>query len=188
MLHEGTVTITTPRLRLRRFTVKDAPDMYENWAKDKEVTRFLSWEPHASVQATAELLEDWVGAYGSENYLNWAIEYGGAVIGSVSVVKWSEKHQWAELGYCIGARFWGKGIMTEAAGAVTDYLFSRVGFNKVVISNARENPASGRVAEKCGFTLDGVLREDFLLKEGRFADMEVRSQLRREWKARINGK
>lgn len=42
MKHQGTKTIETPRLILRRFTLEDAPAMYRNWASDPEVTKFLT--------------------------------------------------------------------------------------------------------------------------------------------------
>ena len=56
----GTQTIETERLILRRFTVEDAGDMYKNWASDPEVTKYLTWPPHESVEFTKSLLADWV--------------------------------------------------------------------------------------------------------------------------------
>ena len=50
MKHQGTKTIETPRLILRRFTLEDAPAMYRNWASDPEVTKFLTWPAHSSVE------------------------------------------------------------------------------------------------------------------------------------------
>ena len=44
--HKGTQTIHTERLILRKFTVEDAQAMFENWANDERVTRFLTWCPH----------------------------------------------------------------------------------------------------------------------------------------------
>ena len=51
-----------------------------------------------------------------------------------------------------------KGLMPEAAKAVIDFLFSEVGVNRVGISHAVKNPASGRVAQKCGHTFEGTKR------------------------------
>ena len=48
----GTVTLETPRLTLRRLTVEDGPAMYQNWASDPEVTRYLTWPAHTSVEGT----------------------------------------------------------------------------------------------------------------------------------------
>ena len=52
ILHKGTMQIETERLILRRFIEEDAEDMFNNWANDIEVTRFLSWYPHSSVEDT----------------------------------------------------------------------------------------------------------------------------------------
>ena len=48
MRHTGTPELETDRLLLRRLLPQDAPQMYENWANDPAVTRFLRWEPHKS--------------------------------------------------------------------------------------------------------------------------------------------
>ena len=50
MEHKGTVTLETPRLILRRLTLADAEPMYRNWASDPEVTKFLTWPTHSSVE------------------------------------------------------------------------------------------------------------------------------------------
>jgi len=50
MKHCGTVTLETERLILRRFTVDDAQTMYNNWACDPEVTRYLMWPTHTGVE------------------------------------------------------------------------------------------------------------------------------------------
>ena len=52
----GTQRIETDRLILRRFRSEDAEDMYENWASDPEVTRFLTWPTHSSVDVTKAIL------------------------------------------------------------------------------------------------------------------------------------
>ncbi len=155
--------------------------MFENWANDERVTRFLTWEPHQSPEITKQLLEDWCAAYENPSTYNWLIEFQGKAIGSISVVRLSEKCEYAELGYCIGYAFWNKGIMAEAAGAVINYLFSQVGVNRIGISHAVKNPASGRVAQKCGLTYEGTKREYFKTRTGEFLDMAEYGILKREW-------
>ena len=98
--------------------------MFENWANDERVTRFLTWEPHQSPEITKQLLEDWCAAYENPSTYNWLIEFQGKAIGSISVVRLSEKCEYAELGYCIGYAFWNKGIMAGAAGAGINSFFA----------------------------------------------------------------
>ena len=52
MKHCGTQRIETERLLLRRFSIDDADAMFRNWASDPEVTRFLTWPAHSSVEVS----------------------------------------------------------------------------------------------------------------------------------------
>lgn len=186
LTHKGSVALTTPRLTLRPLTPDDSEDMFNNWANDERVTRFLTWLPHSSPEKTKELLTLWYSNYSNPDYYNWAIVYEGHPIGNISVVRISERDEYAELGYCIGHAYWGKGIMTEAASAVTDYLFKEVGMNKVSISHAVKNPASGEVAKKCGMKFEGTSRQDFKSAAGEFLDISHYSILRSEWEEKYN--
>lgn len=179
--HKGTQTLHTKRLTLRRFIVEDAQAMYDTWASDDRVTRFVTWPTHESPALTKQLLENWCAAYEDLNTYNWAMEFEGKVIGNISVVKISDRYEHAELGYCMGHAYWNKGLMTEAAKAVMDYLFSEVGVNRVSISHAVKNPASGKVAQKCGMTHEGTLREYFKTADGEFLDIAYYGILRSEW-------
>ncbi len=184
--HKGTKTLYTERLILRKFTVDDAEDMYNNWTNDERVTRFLSWSPHKSALETKELLKGWCAAYESDNTYNWAIEYKGEAIGSLSVVILHEKREFADLGYCMGYDYWNKGIMTEAVRAVVDYLFSEIGVNRIGISHAVKNPGSGRVAQKCGLTYEGTRRELYKDHNGEFHDISEYGIIRKDWEKSKN--
>ena len=156
----GTQRIETNRLILRRFSIEDAEDMYANWASDPEVTRFLTWPAHSSVDVTKSLLADWVSRYEDGGYFNWAMEFKetGTVIGNISVVKLNERVESADMGYCMSRACWGRGLMPEALNAVMDYLFDVVGLNRVAACHDANNPKSGRVMDKAGMKQEGILR------------------------------
>ena len=99
MHHKGTIELRTPRLLLRRFTPEDAQAMFDNWANDSRVTRYLTWLPHGSPVFTRELLENWCASYERPEVYNWAIEYKGMPVGNISVVRMDETDGYAELGY-----------------------------------------------------------------------------------------
>ncbi len=181
LTHKGTQTIKTERLTLRRFTVEDAEAMYNNWAKDERVCKFLTWDPHESAQATAELLKIWCADYEKKDWYQWAIVHGETVIGSIAVVRISEQNELAELGYCIGYDFWGQGFMPEAAKGVIDFLFSEVNFNRIEICHAVKNPASGAVARKCGLTFEGTKKQEFKSRSGEFLDISFYGLTKEEW-------
>ncbi|MBO4903336.1 MAG: GNAT family N-acetyltransferase [Lachnospiraceae bacterium] len=157
----GTQTLETKRLILRRYTIDDAEDMYQNWASDPEVTRFLTWPAHADLEVTKHVLQDWIPRYEEGNYFNWAIELKetGAVIGNIAAVRLDEDVEAADVGYSMGKAYWNQGIMTEALRAVMDYLFDVVGLNRVSSYHDPDNPGSGRVMEKAGMLKEGVLRQ-----------------------------
>lgn len=110
MKHLGTKTIETDRLILRRFQMEDAEKMYQNWASDPEVTKFLTWPTHESVEVTKKVLESWISDYEKPDDYQWcmALKESGEPIGSISVVAQNEKAESAEIGYCIGKAYWHK--------------------------------------------------------------------------------
>ncbi len=177
----GTQRIETHRLVLRPFTIDDADDMFSNWASDPEVTRFLTWPPHSSADVTRMVLGSWVSRYGDGGYFQWAIEWKetGTVIGSIAVVKLEEAIESAEIGYCLGRKFWGRGIMPEALRAVMDFLFDTVGLNRITAGHDVNNPKSGRVMEKAGMRKEGVLRASGINNQG-IRDVAVWAALRED--------
>ena len=156
----GTQRIETHRLVLRQFRIEDAEDMFNNWASDPEVTRFLTWPVHQSVDVTKYVLDDWISHYGDGGFFNWAIEWKetGSVIGNIAVTILHEETEAAEMGYCIGRAFWGRGIVPEALRAIMDYLFDTVGVNRIEAAHDVNNPKSGRAMEKAGLKLEGIHR------------------------------
>lgn len=178
----GTQRLETERLILRPFVMEDAEDMYRNWASDPEVTKFLTWPTHKSVEITRMVLNDWIPRYEDGGYFNWAMESkeNGQVIGNLSVVKLREDTGAADMGYCMGRAYWGKGLMPEALQAVMDYLFHTVGLNRIAACHDVNNPKSGRVMEKAGMKFEGVWRQAGLNNQG-ICDEVWRAALRDEW-------
>ena len=168
MKKTGTQRLETHRLILRPFRLEDAEDMYANWASDPEVTRFLTWPVHPSVEVTRTVLKEWVSHYTDGGFFNWAIEWreSGRVIGGISVVRLEEAIGEAEIGYCLGSAFWGMGIMPEALRAVADYLFDAAEMNRITAGHDVKNPKSGRVMEKAGMKKEGVRRQGGLNNQG----------------------
>ncbi len=159
MKHCGTQTIQTDRLILRRFSVEDAQAMYSNWASDDEVTKYLMWKSHADVEESRSILTDWVGMYVDEKYYNWGIvlKESGTLVGDIAVVQMNEEISMAHIGYCIGRKWWHRGITSEALMAVMDYLFDKVGVNRIESRHDPRNPNSGKVMMKCGMKYEGTL-------------------------------
>ena len=175
----GTRTLETSRLILRRFRIEDAEDMYRNWASDPEVTKYLTWPTHMSVDVTRMVLNDWIPRYEDGAYFNWAIEWQetGRPIGNIAVVHLTDEIDATEIGYCLGRAYWGCGIMPEALTAVENYLFDEAGLNRITARHDVNNPKSGRVMEKAGMQREGILRQSGKNNQG-IVDIAVYAILR----------
>ena len=177
------IRIETPRLVLRRFTPADAPAMFNGWANDPEVTRYLTWPPHRDLSVTRELLLQWEKSYENPETYNWCIELRetGQPIGSAGLPDVDSRLESASLGYVLARPYWRRGLMTEAAAAIVEYGFHAVGFHRLYAVHVVENKASGAVMRRLGMQYEGRLREAYRNGQGRFVDTEQYAILRREW-------
>ena len=182
LTHKGTQTIETPRLILRRACQEDAEPMFRNWASDSEVTKYLTWPTHSNTAVSEMVIGSWLQEYERDNYYQWMIVLKeiGEPIGSISVVRQNDHVQEAEIGYCIGSRWWHQGIMTEALAAVIEYLLTEVGMNRVAARHDPNNPHSGGVMRKCGMKYEGTHRACDRNNQG-ICDAAQYAILRSEW-------
>lgn len=161
MNHLGTIELATERLTLRRFEIEDAENMYYNWASDPEVTKYLTWPAHSSVEVSEAVLKDWVSQYEDKEYYQWAIELNDLEqpIGSIGAVKVNNDTECVTIGYCIGKEFWNKGYTTEALTAVIRFFLGEVGVGRVEAYHDSNNPNSGKVMAAAGMEYEGTLRK-----------------------------
>lgn len=159
LIHKGTKTLETPRLILRRANLADAEPMFRNWANDPDVTKYLTWPPHADADVTKSVVAGWVECYQKEDYYHWMIilKETGEPIGSL-LASCVGRVPSAHIGYYIGKKRWHRGIMTEALNTVIRYLFDEVGFTRIESMHDPNNPHSGAVMRKCGMTYEGTHR------------------------------
>jgi RimJ/RimL family protein N-acetyltransferase len=173
--------IRTERLILRPWTEEDEEGLVElanNW----NVARNLSDAfPHPY---TRESARQWVASQTATDAAparHFAIVFEGRAVGSVGLVPKTDIFRCAmELGYWIGEPFWGRGFASEAVRAVVRWAFAT--YPEVAAIQARHfasNPDSGRVLARCGFQLDGRLR-DGAIKQGVLHDVLVYSRTRRD--------
>ena len=142
--------IETERLLLRKPRIEDAKPMFDNWANDPEVTKYLTWNPHENIEVTKMIINHWLDEEKDLKTVRFVITLkdSGEPIGSIDVVNYIDGSP--EIGYCLSRKYWNKGLMTEACKAFSKYLFGK-GFKKVLIKAVVENIGSNRVIEKCGF-------------------------------------
>ena len=153
MIHKGTKVLETERLILRKFKIEDAQNMFQNWASNPNVTKYLTWSPHSDVEITKLIIDEWLKGYAEDNYYQWAIEIKqlGQPIGSISVVRINEAVNEVEIGYGICKKYSGKGYATELLNAMTEFIISTFGINVLYGRVMRGNNTSVRVLEKNGY-------------------------------------
>ena len=153
--------IDTPRLRLRKPLLEDAHEIFRNYATDPDVTRFLTWRPHYSLEESFEVLMTRLACWEQSTEFTWSINPrggSGTVMGMVSATP-DPRAAWRwSIGYVLGKPWWGQGLMTEAIGALVATLFDLPGVERVSAFVDEENYASARVLEKAGMEREGVLR------------------------------
>ena len=177
----GSKVIKTKRLMLRPFQKGDAEEMYQNWAHDPEVTKYLTWTPHKSVEETKAICALWEEEAKKPNVYHWAMVYAGELIGDITLlnVGYSET---GIVGYCMAKKFWGKGLMTEAFQEVIRFAFEEVGLHRIEGMHVKQNSGSSRVMEKCGLKYEGTKRDGMrLLSTGEWVDIVVRGILKEDY-------
>ena len=150
MIHCGTQTIETSRLLLRAFTEADCDDMLKYWIANPRV-QFEYGEPiYSTISEVKKLLDTWKCGYKRRDFYRWAIveKEQNRNIGQIAFCRVYPDCKTAEIEYCIGEKFWGKGYVPEALSAVIDFIFRNTDFNKLEAYHRMENTKSGRVLEK----------------------------------------
>ena len=145
--------LNTERLKLRKLQESDLEDIFE-WARDPEVTRYVTWNPHESIEVTRTVLDLWLREYDDPDCYRYGIELKetGKLIGMIDVVGYREGVP--ETGYILNRRYWNRGYMSEALGAFRDHLLEN--FDELFIRAACDNHASNAVIRKNGFEFVGT--------------------------------
>lgn len=181
--HTGTITLETERLVLRRFTIDDSEAVYNNWTSDSEVSKYMRWEHHRSIQETFSKVSDWVKRYANNSFYQWAITLRDSdePIGAIGLIVVNESDMCGDFGYCISRKYWGKGITTEALREVLRLAFEMVGFNRIESYHSINNPASGKVMKNAGMKFEGLARQKYKSNVG-FEDCNMYSVIREDFR------
>ena len=184
MNHKGTVKLETNRLILRRITMDDAQEMFDNWASNPNVTKFMTWPTHSDVEITKTVINYWIKNYENFTYYQWGIvlKETNELVGSISVVRFKEEINEVEVGYCIGEKWWHQGITSEALKEVIRFLFEEVNANRICACHDVNNPNSGKVMLKCNMKYEGTLRQASRRGNGELSDLSYYSILKDEYK------
>ena len=148
-------------------------------AGDRDIAATTAAIPHPYDDGVAE---QWIALHQQRfeegTWLNLAItrDLDGALVGALGL-RLELEHDRAELGYWIGKPYWGQGYATEAARAVVEYGFGRLGLHRIYAYHFSSNAASGKVLQKIGMRHEGHRRQHDK-KWGRYEDEELYGMLK----------
>ena len=174
-------TLSTKHLTLRQLKMKDAQDIFL-YSKDEEVARHVLWEAQKSISEAKDYIRYMNRRYRNNEPSSWGIidNYSNHLIGTIGYMNYDENNGSTEIGYSLSRKYWNQGIMTEALTKVIDYTFKNMQVERIEAQHETDNPASGRVMEKCGMKKEGILRHR-LYNKGKYVDMVVYSILKSEY-------
>ncbi len=147
--------LQTARLLLRPIECGDAAAIFDGYARDPAVSRFVLWRPHASIEDTRAYITACLAATTFRSYV-LIQRHGNALVGTLDLRDTGPGR--IGFGYVLAPAVWGQGLMTEALTAAADWALSQPGIWRFGDVCDTENVASARVMEKAGLHREGLLR------------------------------
>ena len=185
--HLSNRTRYTPRLVLRPFRRRDLESMVEAVLPSlPELSTWMPWaRPSYGRRDALLFLRDSLAAWAEGRAYDFAVRYRtdqDRHLGNVSIWYTSRQSRVGEIGYWVRSDEVGNGVATEAAAHMLDVGFGELGLHRITVRIADGNLGSERVAEKLGFTREGLLREE-LEVAGKWLDHSIWGLLDHEYRS-----
>ena len=167
------------------FTEEHISDRYIGWLNDPQINRFLEVRlVHQTYETVLEFVQSFYGS--TEKYM-WGVylNESSTMIGTATLYNINRHHGSAEIGLLIGEMdYWGKGASMEAIGLIAQFAFETLGLRRLTGGNYASNHGMNFTYKQLGFSLEGKLRQAYLLKPGIYVDGYRWGILAEEWRAR----
>jgi len=147
---------------LRKPEDKDAESIYKNYTRSENITKYLIWKPHKTLQDSIDWINYCKTVFDEKKNLKYviAIKESDEAIGMIDAPV--DGFQ-AGIGYVLSEKYWGLNIMTQALKIILDTLFSQNYIYRIWALHDIDNPASGRVMEKAGMKFEGIVKRGAIL-------------------------
>jgi ribosomal-protein-serine acetyltransferase len=175
----------SPTLELRTLSESDAQELYALIEANRE--RLTPWMPWAATQTLAGTGAFIRHALHSERIgdgFQRALVVDGAIGGIAGFHRLDRENLSSSIGYWLGARYEGAGVMSSAVSALLDQAFDEWGVHRVELRAAPDNTRSRALAERLGFAEEGLLRGAERFGADDYRDLVVYSMLADDWPAR----
>ena len=145
------------RLLIRKPRPADAPLIFDAYASDPEVVRYLTFRPHQALRESEEAVQRFLDNWETGKAFHWLMFHreSGQLMGAIS----ARREQGIVLGYCLARRFWRQGYMSEAVNALVEWAFTDSSVFRVWAVCDLDNEASAQLLERNGFHQEGILRK-----------------------------
>ncbi len=146
----------TDRFLLRPIDENDAQFVFENWARQPNVCKYMTWKPHKTIRETQQFISFCIAGWDRNNY-TWIIEKRESkqIVGSFGARLNQHK---LDIGYLLMENYWGYGYMTEVITAFIREAFKLEGVRRIWAVCDIENSASRQVMEKSSMRYEGLLK------------------------------
>ncbi|WP_128657496.1 GNAT family N-acetyltransferase [Paenibacillus sp. 598K] len=179
------IEMETERLTLREFTIEDVPAV-QRYASDPLVVRYMIWGPNR-LEETEQFVAQAIAMQGQNPRRDYEVavvlKSSGELIGGCGL-HCSDPAQ-GEIGYCFHPDYWRQGYGAEAALALLDLGFGRLGLHRISATCRPDNEGSAGVMKKVGMTYEGRLR-GHMYHKGAWHDSDQYSILEDEYRARTS--
>lgn len=169
-------------LLLRSFTTEDTAALFKAVDESREHLRpWLRWvdattKPEHINQFILRTLQQ----LNTQEALEVGIIYNRQLIGGMGMHEWNHTLKKAQVGYWIKKEYEGQGIVYNCLMHFIDFLFEKVGLNKVEIQFMPSNKRSAHLAERVGCKVEGIIRQSYFMN-GKLEDLVLTGLLRSEW-------
>lgn len=170
-------------LVLRDWQPDDAAELFK--LVDHSRQHLRQWFPWVDMTQKADhslqFIQQSRSRQRNQEGLTLAIVYNRKIVGSMGMHEWNHQLKKAQIGYWIAEDYQGKGIVHRCLNGFIDFLFNRVGLNKVEIQFMVSNKRSAAVSERLGCKVEGIIRQGYILN-GNYHDLVITGLLKTEWK------
>ncbi|MDO9576991.1 MAG: GNAT family N-acetyltransferase [Candidatus Cloacimonadales bacterium] len=165
--------LETKRLVLRKITKEDKNDLFELLTNSK-IDRRMVWNHLTDMDEITQYIDEVVASYEKKEPSCFGIELieSGKLIGIIKFLNYKEEFHGLEVHYMLLPAHHNKGIMTEALIKVIAFVFKKTSINRIEAFCLKSNHAAGKVLEKAGMHLEGIMREKIYIN-GNYVDLKM---------------
>ena len=175
--------IVDNKILLRTYEADDAQELFNAVnSSRKHLHPWLDWVSKTTrAEHSLQFIKTSQHQLHTQEALALGIFYNDKIIGGIGMHQWDQQTKRAQIGYWICHEYEGKGIINKCLLRFVDFLFDKIGLNKVEIHFVPANKRSAKVAERLGARIEGVIRQS-VIRNGIPEDIIIAGILKSEWK------